>query len=115
MLKYIRNIVVAFLIPVVFSIAHAAQVDINTADALTLAQSVNGIGPSKAQAIVDYRESNGPFATLDDLVKVQGIGFKTLNRIREFVIVGPADSGTSPSPVSETPASEEQQPALQAN
>jgi len=62
MLKYIRSI--------------AASIDINTADAETLAQSISGIGPSKAQAIVDYRTTNGPFASIDDLVKVQGIGFK---------------------------------------
>lgn len=107
MLKYIRNFFVAFLFSGVFSLtllsqAHAAQIDINSADAATLAESVNGIGPSKAQAIIDYREENGPFASLDDLVKVQGIGFKTLDRIREFVTVTPTRTQAKPSSVTDS-------------
>lgn len=123
MLKYIRNFLVAFLIPVVISLAFtsqafAAQVDINSADAATLAQSVNGIGPSKAQAIIDYRDANGPFESLDELVNVQGIGLKTLDRIREFIKVAP---GSRPSSASKSlsatsdSASVVPQPALQPN
>ena len=63
MLKLIRNVLVASFLSVVFSLSHAAPVDINTADAATLAQAVSGIGPSKAQAIVDYRTTNGRFAS----------------------------------------------------
>jgi len=112
MLKYIRSIFVVFLFSFVLSNAQAASIDINTADAETLAQSISGIGPSKAQAIVDYRTTNGPFASIDDLVKVQGIGFKTLDSIRDFVIVGSAAaSGASTTPSS--PA--EEQPALPIN
>ncbi len=97
MLKYFRNFLVAILSLGVFSIAHSAPININSADAATLAQTISGIGPSKAQAIIDYRQENGPFASLDDLVKVQGIGFKTLDRIREFVIVAPETQKTSKS------------------
>lgn len=91
MLMLIRSLVAAsFLVFSSFSLA--AQVDINSADAATLAQNLNGIGASKAQAIVDYRTENGRFASVDDLVNVQGIGIKTLDRIREFLIVKPPGS-----------------------
>jgi len=113
MLKLMRNALVASFLLVVFSLAHAAPVDINTADAAMLAEGVNGIGPSKAKAIVDYRTANGRFASVEDLVNVQGIGFKTLDRIREFVIVGPGKA--TDAPASQPAASTVEQPAVQAN
>lgn len=54
----------------------AAPVNINTADAKTLAENIKGIGPKKAQAIVVYRRENGPFKSIHDLIKVKGIGEK---------------------------------------
>lgn len=62
--------------------ALAGPVNVNTADAKTLAKELNGIGLSKAEAIVAYREKNGPFKSADDLAKVQGIGAKTVERIK---------------------------------
>jgi competence protein ComEA len=62
--------------------ALAGPVNVNTADAKTLAKELNGIGLSKAEAIVAYREKNGPFKSADDLAKVQGIGMKTVERIK---------------------------------
>ncbi len=56
--------------------------DINLADAETL-ESIYGIGPAKAKAIIDYRESTGPFQSLDELDSVSGIGPATLLGIRE--------------------------------
>ncbi len=61
-------------------------VNINTADA-SLLDTVPGIGPSIAQAIVTYRRENGPFKTVEDLVNVPGIGPKTLSKIAPFVTV----------------------------
>ncbi len=55
-------------------IAIAGSVDVNTADAKTLARELNGVGKAKAEAIVSYREKNGPFKNADDLAKVKGIG-----------------------------------------
>jgi competence protein ComEA len=82
----------------------ADAVNVNTADAQTIAQRLDGIGPAKAQAIVDYRQSNGPFKTVDDLEKVKGIGKSTLEKIRERVSVEggalPAKTGSAPPPVS---------------
>ncbi len=60
--------------------ASAAPVNVNTADAQTLAKNINGVGPKKAQAIVAYRKSNGSFKSAKDLVKVKGIGQKTIDR-----------------------------------
>ena len=63
-------------------LAWAGPVDINKADAATIAKELQGIGLSRAQAIVAYREKNGAFKSADDLRKVKGIGAKTLERNR---------------------------------
>lgn len=67
--------------------AWAASVDINTADALTLATELNGVGAAKAEAIVAYREANGPFKRLEELVKVKGIGEKTVEKNRAILVI----------------------------
>ncbi|ABM20077.1 ComEA family DNA-binding protein [Marinobacter nauticus] len=54
-------------------------VNINTADVATLA-SLSGVGESKAQAIIDYREANGPFASIEALADVKGIGARTVEK-----------------------------------
>jgi competence protein ComEA len=64
-----------------------AAVDINTADAAALEQ-VKGIGPARAAAIVKYRSNNGPFKSVDDLVKVPGIGEKSVEQLRAQLSVG---------------------------
>ncbi|MBF8780878.1 helix-hairpin-helix domain-containing protein [Pseudomonas fulva] len=60
-----------------------AQIDINKADASALQGHLLGIGKAKAEAIVAYREANGPFATVDELLEVKGIGSALLERNRE--------------------------------
>ena len=65
----------------------AQPVNINTADAPTLATALRGVGESKAEAIVAYREANGAFKSADDLVNVKGIGEKTVELNREFILV----------------------------
>lgn len=64
-------------------------VDINTADAHTMAQTLKQIGPKKAQAIVQYRQQHGPFATLDELLLVKGIGRHILEQNRSLIVVRP--------------------------
>ncbi|HEY0962628.1 MAG TPA: ComEA family DNA-binding protein [Pseudomonadales bacterium] len=54
------------------------QVNINEADAAEIADSLVGIGMSRAQAIVQYREEHGQFTSLDDLVDVKGVGEATI-------------------------------------
>jgi len=63
--------------------------DLNAATAAEL-EDLPGIGPAKAQAIVAFRESVGPFRSVDDLLKVKGIGPKLLEQIRPFVRAGPS-------------------------
>ncbi len=65
----------------------AARLNLNAASADDLA-TLPGIGPSYAKRIVEYREKNGPFKRVEDLLNVQGIGEKTLERIRDRVMVG---------------------------
>lgn len=60
----------------------AGPVDINTADAATIARELQGIGLSKAQDIVAYRDKNGAFKSAEELRKIKGIGAKTLERNR---------------------------------
>ncbi|MQS52296.1 helix-hairpin-helix domain-containing protein [Companilactobacillus mishanensis] len=62
------------------------QVNINTA-AVEDFQSVSGIGPKKAEKIIEFREKNGNFAQLEDLTKVSGIGDKTLETLRDSLTV----------------------------
>ena len=63
------------------------RLNVNTADALTLQKELNGIGKAKAEAIVSYREANGPFATVDELLEIKGIGSALLERNRDRVMV----------------------------
>lgn len=58
--------------------AFAGPVDINTADAETISNELDGVGLTKAQAIVDYRKKHGPFKSAEDLSLVKGIGERTV-------------------------------------
>ncbi|MBV4553006.1 helix-hairpin-helix domain-containing protein [Pseudomonas sp. SWRI102] len=60
-----------------------AKVDLNGADAATLQRELTGIGKGKADAIVAYRDSNGPFSSVDELLEVKGIGKAILDRNRD--------------------------------
>ena len=73
------------LLPVLVS---AGPVDINTADAETIARELNGVGESRARAIVEFREKHGRFATPDDMLKVSGIGPQVLKLNRENIRTG---------------------------
>ena len=65
-----------------------AAIDLNSADASTLAREMLGIGESKARAIVDYRRVHGPFRSIDDLALVKGIGARTIELNRSKLRVG---------------------------
>ncbi|MFL6617044.1 MAG: ComEA family DNA-binding protein [Povalibacter sp.] len=78
------QVLIASLAPM---LVWAGPVDINKADAATIAKELQGVGLSKAQAIVAYREKNGSFKTAEDLRKVKGIGAKTLDRNRPNIRV----------------------------
>ena len=72
-------------------VSFAATVNLNTATIEQLT-SLNGIGEAKAKAIVAYRQANGPFKSVDQLVDVKGIGLKVVEKNRDQMTVTPAKS-----------------------
>jgi competence protein ComEA len=68
----------------------AGKVNVNTADAATIAAALNGVGQAKAEAIVAHREQNGPFKSAEQLAEVKGIGLKTVEKNRELIELGAA-------------------------
>lgn len=75
-----------------------AAVNINTATVEQL-DAVKGIGASKAKAIVDYRNKNGPFKSVDDLKNVKGFGEKSVNKLRpELSVSGDTAAPAAPAP-----------------
>ena len=95
---FIRTIFIAAILAFSgFSFA-ANTVDINTADAKTL-ETLDGVGPSKAQALIENRQATGPFQSADDLGKEKGIGDKTLEDTRERI----SGSGAAAAPVKTKP------------
>lgn len=67
--------------------ASSARLNLNQADATTLQKELNGIGKAKADAIVAYRDANGPFASVDELLEIKGIGNALLERNRDKLMV----------------------------
>ncbi|MBI6953032.1 MULTISPECIES: ComEA family DNA-binding protein [unclassified Pseudomonas] len=63
------------------------KLNINTADASTLQRELSGVGQSKSEAIVAYRDNNGDFATVEELLEVEGIGKAILERNRDKLTV----------------------------
>lgn len=97
------------LILILFSaVTFAQMIDINTATADQLEKGLKGIGPSKAAAIVKYRQEHGRFNSVEELTNVPGIGDKTLAGIKDSVTVGsgtpsiPATPGKSTLPAKPT-------------
>jgi competence protein ComEA len=82
-----RLLLQALIVALLPAMAGAGPVNINSADAATLARELEGIGPAKAQAIVDYRQKNGAFKNAEDLLQVEGIGQRTLEMNRENIRV----------------------------
>jgi len=69
------------------ALAFAAPVNINTANSETIAKSLNGIGPGKAAAIVQYRTEKGPFKSVEELKLVKGIGQKILEKVKTDILL----------------------------
>ncbi len=64
-----------------------SPVNINQADTEELASSLHGVGEAKAEAIVAYRDENGEFGDIDELVEVRGIGLRTVDQNRDQITV----------------------------
>jgi competence protein ComEA len=95
MLKLLNAIAIALLLAIggpAFAADKPAplapmSVNINTADAQTLAAALDGVGASRAKAIVEYREAHGPFRSVDDLAQVKGIGERVVDANRAHLTV----------------------------
>ncbi|MGQ4661212.1 helix-hairpin-helix domain-containing protein [Lysobacter sp. F6437] len=93
-MKFLSVVARSLLLSLLFagSAFAADQVNINTADAATLDEVLVNVGPSKAKAIVDYREANGAFRSAEQLAMVKGIGLSTIEKNRDRIVVGGAKS-----------------------
>ncbi|WP_028620514.1 ComEA family DNA-binding protein [Pseudomonas sp. Ant30-3] len=65
----------------------SAKIDLNKADAAALQRDLIGIGEKKAQEIISYRDINGPYRSVDELLEVKGIGKVILEKNRERLLV----------------------------
>lgn len=101
-MKFLKSLMLSLLLASSFVAFAGAPVNVNTADAATLAAAMNGVGLAKAEAIVAYRKQHGAFRTLDQLADVKGIGLKTIEKNRGLINVGgggvraPAKPATKP-------------------
>ena len=90
----------------------ADKVNINTADAAALDEALVNIGPSKAEAIVAYRKTNGPFRSAEQLAQVPGIGLKTVEKNKDRIAIG---GGTAAAPTTAANKPAAARPAQPAN
>lgn len=82
----IKNTVLSALL-LIPALLFAETVNINTADKETLMTAVKGVGEKRAEAIITYREQNGPFKSIDELTEVKGISASILENNRENISV----------------------------
>ena len=81
-----KKLILMFVVLFVFSGFSYAGININTATQSEL-ETLQGIGPAKAKAIIEYRKEKVPFASKDDLVNVDGVGPGTIKQLREQITV----------------------------
>jgi len=71
------------------SVGWCGAVNVNAADAQTLAQELKGVGPVKAQRLVEYRQRHGAFHSIDEIAQVKGFSQKLIERNRAELRLGP--------------------------
>jgi len=111
-LKHIQFVVKSLLLVLVLLLSApsraADKVDINTATAAELEQTLVNIGASKARAIVNYRQEHGAFKSADELVRVRGIGLRTVERNRDLIEINipppPAPNPNTKAPSAPAPS-----------
>lgn len=101
MLKKLATLVITLALAAPALVLAATPVNINSADAKTIAKSLDGIGQTRANAIVAWRDAHGPFKKADNLTRVKGVGKATVERNRSAILLGDDASATSAAP--ETP------------
>lgn len=87
------------------SLHAATPVNINTADASTIAKALDGIGPAKAAAIVAWRQEPNPFKSVDEVGQVKGVGASTLDRNRAAILI--SEEGAAPAKAKKSPKTED--------
>ena len=87
----IQPVIAVLLMSLIALAAWAGPVDLNSADAETIARELNGVGVSRAQAIVDYREQFGAFSSAAELLNVNGIGPHILEVNKSNIVLSQAD------------------------
>lgn len=84
-MRFVASLFVSLILLLSAFSVTAGPVDINTADAATLARELNGVGPARAQAIVAYRNEHGPFKSIDDLRLVKNMPQKVIDSNRDLL------------------------------
>jgi competence protein ComEA len=92
-----KELLLALISALAFSVSAWAAIDLNHATQAEL-ETVKGIGPAKAKAIIDYRKKNGNFKSVDELDKVPGFGKKTVDSVKTEITVGNATAATAGNP-----------------
>jgi competence protein ComEA len=77
---------VLFALAITVPLLAQAEIDVNTASAMEL-QRIKGIGPKTAQAIIEFRNQNGPFNSIQAVTRVKGVGPKTLQKMIDSGLV----------------------------
>ena len=82
------KVIITGLMLIMSSALWAEHVNINAADAETLAVELKGIGVKKAQAIIDYRKEHGAFVNVEDLANVKGISSRIIDKNKDNIVLG---------------------------
>lgn len=86
-MKLLNTLILALALLLPLAAPAASPVNINTADKETLITAISGVGETKAEAIIQYREKHGPFKSVDEITEVKGIGQGILDKNRENLSV----------------------------
>lgn len=97
-MQKMMRVFIAALFAIVSTLTVAEPLDVNTANADQLSQVMVGVGKVKAAAIIQDREQNGRFNSIDDLTRVKGVKSSTIDKNRDKITVGQAAAQPSEPP-----------------